>query len=75
MGESNGGYSIFRLCPARFLHRRRSLQAPAGLRLAPALACGSGSAPAVRRDLAMVKAGDRRSDERERSETQKADQG
>jgi hypothetical protein len=42
--------------------RRRSLQAPAapGLGLAPALACGSGSASAVRRFLAAIEAGKRR---------------
>jgi excisionase family DNA binding protein len=41
------------------LRRRRSLQAPiaSGLGLTPALACGSGSARAVRRDSAAIEAG------------------
>jgi hypothetical protein len=50
-----------------FWHRRRSLQAPAapGLGLAPALAWGSGSGIADRRELAVVKASERRTDERQ----------
>ncbi len=51
--ESCQAFGLHRrwLLRARLWHRRRSLQAPAapGLRLAPALACGSGSASAVRR--------------------------
>jgi excisionase family DNA binding protein len=50
--------------------RRRSLQAPSGLGLAPALACGSGSAPAVRRISAAIEAGQEpKPDENRRADT------
>ena len=41
--------------------RRRSLQGPTGLGLSAALACGSGSAPAVRRISAAIEASGERS--------------
>jgi hypothetical protein len=48
--------------PAKLLRRRRSLQAPEGAPATPAL---SGSALAVRRDLAMVKASEEKPHERQ----------
>ena len=45
------------LPPARFWRRQQCLQAPAAPGLLTALACGSGSGLAVRRDLAAVEAG------------------
>lgn len=51
-----------RLLACRLSRRRRSLKAPAGLGLPPALACGSDSAPAVRRISAAIEACGERND-------------
>lgn len=61
------------LWQAPFWRRRRSLQDPAapGLGLAPALACGSGSGLSVRRELAIVKASERRTDEAHRNSNER----